>query len=1176
MKRIQKMTKFQKTLGVILIMLFGLALSFGIPTLARFKNRTTLNNIAVWDGSIATGYKSGSGTEEDPYVISNGSQLAYLSEQLKTNNYENTYFKLEKDIVLNNGIFDYDNQITYQLDETIYYVENDKYYSDQEKTQEVGTINLFSPLNGFKGHFNGEFFRIYGLYINNQNNEEIGLFTDLEGQLNNLYVENSLVYGMGITGGIASSSKNATIKNVLFDGFVIGNSSDFTKTIDLENLIINTQNFITTSYINTNAESLIGSSISAISIKGSANISNASGNEIIEINGTQVTNDFDISLGTTVSETIPVTVENVQEGSVVTLSNLQYIIEYNYAVSGGIIALGENINLENVINKGNVYNENLSGGLVGISDNITINQSYNNGQITNGSGLIGTIYNNALISKSYSTSNGLIGRVLSGTTNISNSFNTSDDYSIGSIDQATVSITNSFNTSNTLLNDVSTEGTFDLTTIENLTTNIEFNNFVNYEDTLTNTQNVWVSDNIPILFIDDINNPIAKIYADVYSWDNLSNDLNTIKLDSAISFTIQDVGDLNVVKEKSYYIANKLLTTEELNAVQEWIPYTNLVQLTNEGIYVVYAKIIDHGDNVKYINTDMLIIDSSNPLATLTLDNYNWSNHNKNPEEIYINSNKTIQASATDISGIKDMKYYITDKLLNIKQLNQVKDWLVYENGIEINEKGKYIVYLRVIDNNDYTSYINTDFIIYDGYQEISFYVGKNNIYSNEFNITNNSSVTTNISYDKNTSLTNHTHNVMTTALLPLDSKIIIRDNTNSKTYEYKIIDANEDYNFNDSCGELLSCTKKATYPFTLFKEVGTTQDKYYLEPSVQTNENFTIIIDFNDVQSNVDYENVKVFVELHDANNKNVRPTLEENLHSFNIYANKDASLKLTTPYEGSIDYDSDSTTDVVINSRIDYQTLEETRIVDTTYEGKKMGLAIKLFDSSNAAVDKNIFKNISFKIGDQHYYPEKDNTVHINLNNDINDTTVTLNIATYKNNNDIKPGTYYIKIYNYVSYDGNYYDELGSDVITIPLIISENNKVVYGFDVIVNDEDRIINKNDIEKSILFKILQSGDLLDPNIQVSLYKKEVLTAFNQNYLIVDLKDYVTNDLEKVKDNVYYAVSDPIEYNQVDKVYNELTLNLNTSNFENNSYKFVFDLYDGNSKVGTINKYFIIK
>src|SRR5574344_2616613 len=106
MKRIQKMTKFQKTLGVILIMLFGLALSFGIPTLARFKNRTTLNNIAVWDGSIATGYKSGSGTEEDPYVISNGSQLAYLSEQLKTNNYENTYFKLEKDIVLNNGIFD--------------------------------------------------------------------------------------------------------------------------------------------------------------------------------------------------------------------------------------------------------------------------------------------------------------------------------------------------------------------------------------------------------------------------------------------------------------------------------------------------------------------------------------------------------------------------------------------------------------------------------------------------------------------------------------------------------------------------------------------------------------------------------------------------------------------------------------------------------------------------------------------------------------------------------------------------------------------------------------------------------------------------------------------------------------------------------------------------------------
>ncbi|MGN0699916.1 MAG: hypothetical protein ACI4J8_02845, partial [Oscillospiraceae bacterium] len=31
---------------------------------------------AVWDGSVATGYASGSGTEEDPYIIKTAPQLA--------------------------------------------------------------------------------------------------------------------------------------------------------------------------------------------------------------------------------------------------------------------------------------------------------------------------------------------------------------------------------------------------------------------------------------------------------------------------------------------------------------------------------------------------------------------------------------------------------------------------------------------------------------------------------------------------------------------------------------------------------------------------------------------------------------------------------------------------------------------------------------------------------------------------------------------------------------------------------------------------------------------------------------------------------------------------------------------------------------------------------------------
>ena len=57
---------------------------------------------AIWDGSIAAGFAGGSGTEDDPYLISNGSELAYLAQQVNSGNrYENVHFKLTNDIYLN-------------------------------------------------------------------------------------------------------------------------------------------------------------------------------------------------------------------------------------------------------------------------------------------------------------------------------------------------------------------------------------------------------------------------------------------------------------------------------------------------------------------------------------------------------------------------------------------------------------------------------------------------------------------------------------------------------------------------------------------------------------------------------------------------------------------------------------------------------------------------------------------------------------------------------------------------------------------------------------------------------------------------------------------------------------------------------------------------------------------
>ena len=64
---------------------------------------TALAVDSAWDGSIATAFAGGSGTENDPYQIDDGAQLAYLASEVnKGQTYENSYFVLTADIDLAN------------------------------------------------------------------------------------------------------------------------------------------------------------------------------------------------------------------------------------------------------------------------------------------------------------------------------------------------------------------------------------------------------------------------------------------------------------------------------------------------------------------------------------------------------------------------------------------------------------------------------------------------------------------------------------------------------------------------------------------------------------------------------------------------------------------------------------------------------------------------------------------------------------------------------------------------------------------------------------------------------------------------------------------------------------------------------------------------------------------
>ena len=141
-----------------------------------------------WDGSIAESFSKGDGTADNPYEISNGSELAYLAKQVNEgNDFEGKVLKMTNDIDLQN----------------------------KEWTPIGGGIesSLLSKedtvLKEFKGELDGSNKIIYGLNINQEDNALVGLVGNLgaNGKIKDVIVGSGKVNGAVIIGGIAGGSE---------------------------------------------------------------------------------------------------------------------------------------------------------------------------------------------------------------------------------------------------------------------------------------------------------------------------------------------------------------------------------------------------------------------------------------------------------------------------------------------------------------------------------------------------------------------------------------------------------------------------------------------------------------------------------------------------------------------------------------------------------------------------------------------------------------------------------------------------------------------------------------------------------------------------------------------------------------------------------------------------------
>ena len=202
-----KMTMNKRILSIILVLTMLIGVVAVMPITA-----TASNNTEVWDGeTIATSFAGGDGSKNNPYKISNGAELAYLSQEAnKGNTFNGKYFELTNDIVLNEG-----------------------------NAADWGTTapaNQFTPIGvwttGFQGNFDGKGYTISGLY--QSGNANMGLFGNIGGGavIANFSLVNSYINAgsNGESGAIVgqtdrSNEDEVLISNIYTDAIIVASKS---------------------------------------------------------------------------------------------------------------------------------------------------------------------------------------------------------------------------------------------------------------------------------------------------------------------------------------------------------------------------------------------------------------------------------------------------------------------------------------------------------------------------------------------------------------------------------------------------------------------------------------------------------------------------------------------------------------------------------------------------------------------------------------------------------------------------------------------------------------------------------------------------------------------------------------------------------------------------------------
>ena len=358
-------------------------------------------------------------------------------------------------------------------------------------------------------------------------------------------------------------------------------------------------------------------------------------------------------------------------------------------------------------------------------------------------------------------------------------------------------------------------------------------------------------------------------------------------------------------------------------------------------------------------------------------------------------------------------------------------------------------------------------------------------------------------------------------------------------------------------------------FRFSDFKVMGSTdemynemleRENYYIDSLGYEYENYIFITSFENAiytdtpnadGSIVTNQHFRIFLRADiDGRSEILFGLLDDQIESlkYGIYDSEstiklDAELSKTKIYLGNEVY-------LNVDTRYDITVKGGSRVYDTRFFGKKLGIKLSFYSKDNNDEWKIVsgaeMLGLYFELDGIRYYPSADGTTRIKIADLVSNASSSIRIGT--ENSSIKSDHYMIKIESFGSADGMYYGIEASDSDEVYIDIIND---VYGLDVTIEQQQAIIDTatgkvldNTVnrvgyispdEHKLNFTVKYLSGLNNPYITISLYRRKYDDVYDNNYEKVDLQDYVEETLEEPFEIDRTPYSDPTDIEFLDSI-----------------------------------------